>query len=410
MVKKISVFLFLTAIPFLAVGQLLEFYSANKLPSSVNTTAEESLPLLSPDGRELFFTRALYSGNAGGKFSGLDVWYSEASADSWKNASNSLPGRLNNEGHNAIIGISRDGNKRYFMSVNFNEKVNGIYTTSRVNNYWTRPEFVSVPGIENQSFLGVYISPDFDVMLFSMKAADSRGEEDLYFSVRNGVGEWSTPKNMGTTINTSGFEISPFLSADKKRLYFASSGHGGEGDADIFYSERLYNSWETWSLPVNLGKVVNSKKFDAYFSIYGDSIAYFASNRDGKFSDIYEVKVRSARSVLKEGQRYLSREDWNRQIGGEVSNEIIFPAGSSKLNASQQELIFYIANKLQLQKNILIHLAVKEEEDPGLTSARLKAISQELVQSGIGEERIIVDQAESIANARKGRIEMRMIE
>lgn len=410
MVKKISVFLFLTAIPFLAVGQLLEFYSANKLPSSVNTSAEESLPLLSPDGRELFFTRALYSGNAGGKFSGLDVWYSEASADSWKNASNSLPGRLNNEGHNAIIGISRDGNKRYFMSVNFNEKVNGIYTTSRVNNYWTRPEFVSVPGIENQSFLGVYISPDFDVMLFSMKAADSRGEEDLYFSVRNGVGEWSTPKNMGTTINTSGFEISPFLSADKKRLYFASSGHGGEGDADIFYSERLYNSWETWSLPVNLGKVVNSKKFDAYFSIYGDSIAYFASNRDGKFSDIYEVKVRSARSVLKEGQRYLSREDWNRQIGGEVSNEIIFPAGSSKLNASQQELIFYIANKLQLQKNILIHLAVKEEEDPGLTSARLKAISQELVQSGIGEERIIVDQAESIANARKGRIEMRMIE
>jgi hypothetical protein len=358
----------------------------------------------------LFFTRALYSGNAGGKFSGLDVWYSEASADSWKNASNALPGRLNNEGHNAIIGISSDGKKRYFMSANPNEKVNGVYITSLVNNYWTRPEFVSVPGIENQSFLGVYISPDFDVMLFSMKAADSRGEEDLYFSVKNGVGEWSPPKNMGTTINTRGFEISPFLSADKKRLYFASSGHGGEGDADIFYSERLYNSWETWSLPVNLGKVVNSKKFDAYFSIYGDSIAYFASNRDGAFSDIYEVKVRSARSVLKEGQRYLTREDWNRQIGGAVSNEIIFPAKSSKLNASQQELLFYIANKLQLQKNILIHLAVMEEEDPRLTSVRLKAISEELVQSGIGEERIIVDQAESRANAKTGRIEMRLIE
>lgn len=409
MVKIISVLL-LAFMPLLAPAQLLEFYAIKKLPPSVNSTGEEGLPLLSPDGRQLFFTRALYAGNAGGKFSGVDVWFSEGEGNTWKNSSNTLPGGMNNTGHNAIIGISQDGNTRYFMSASSNEKMNGIYVTKRINNYWSRPQFVPVPGVDNQSFLGVYVSPDFDVMLFSMTAPDSRGEEDLYFSVKNSSGQWAAPKNMGSTVNTRGFEISPFLSADKKRLYFASNGHDGEGDADIFYSERLYNSWETWSLPVNLGKEVNSKKFDAYFSIYGDSIAYFASNRDGKFADIFEAKVKYGKSVLTGNQRYLSKAEWNRQLGGTVSNELIFTSGSTRLTASQQELLFYIANKLQLLKEIRFHLVVKEEETPKLTAERLDAISRELAQSGIGEERIIVEQVEAIEKTNQGKIELRLIE
>ncbi len=53
-------------------------------------------------------------------------------------------------------------------------------------------------------------------------------EEDLYVSLKNGAGEWSEPKNLGATINTEGFEISPYLSSLDK-LYFSSSGHPGQG-------------------------------------------------------------------------------------------------------------------------------------------------------------------------------------
>ena len=410
MVTNICIRLLFMLAPTTAMCQLLEFHSARKLPATVNSAGEEGLPLLTPDGHDLFFTRALYSGNSGGKFSGLDVWTSETSVNSWNTPTNALPAGINNEGHNAIIGISRDGNKRYFVSVLPNEKMNGIYVTSRINNYWTRPEFVPVPGIDNQNFLGVYVSPDFDVMLFSMKVADSRGEEDLYFSVKNSVGQWSAPRSLGATINTRGFEISPFLSGDKKRLYFASNGHGGEGDADIFYSERLYNSWETWSLPVNLGKEVNSKKFDAYFSIYGDSIAYFASNREGRYADLYEVKVAHGRSVLVSGQRYLSKEDWNRELGGSVTNEITFTSQITSLSASQKELLFYIANRLQLEKSMLFHLVVKEEEGDRFTRERLATLKEYFVQSGIDEGRIIIEQVEPIERSTQGKIEIRLIE
>ena len=410
MVKILSLlFVLVFPIPF-GMAQTLELHSLKRLPAPVNSVGEESLPLLSADGRQLFFTRALYAGNSGGKFSGIDVWVSEELGDKWSSPSNTLPAEINDQGHNAIIGMSRDGNKRYFMSAKPDEKMNGIYVTTRINNYWTRPEFVPVPGIDNQNFLGVHVSPDFDVILFSMKGEDSRGEEDLYFSIKNSVGQWSIPKNMGATINTRGYEISPYLSDDKKRLYFASNGHGGEGDADIFYSERLYNSWETWSIPINLGKVVNSKKFDAYFSIYGDSIAYFASNRDGAYADVYQVEVSHGKTVLTPGQHYLSREEWNREVGGTVSNEIVFAGNATALNPAQKELLFYIANKLQLQKSIMFHLVVREEESPALTSARMKAITEHLVQSGIGEDRIIVEQVNPVVISTQGKFEIRLIE
>ena len=410
MVMKIFISFFLTAVSFVLAAQQQEFHSLKKLPSGVNSVGEESLPLLSPDGRQLFFARALYAGNSGGKFSGLDVWSSKAGDGSWKASTNDLPVGINNGGHNAIIGMSEDGNKVYFMSALTNQKMVGINVTTRINNYWTRPEFIPVPGIDNQDFLGVHVSPDFEVMIFSMQGPDSRGEEDLYFSVKNSAGTWSEPRNMGATLNTRGFEISPFLSPDKRRLYFASNGHGGEGDADIFYSERLYNSWETWSLPVNLGKTVNSKKFDAYFSIYGDTIAYFASNRDGKFADIFEVKVSRKKSVLAPGQRYLSGDEWNRQLGGAVSNAISFPAKTVTLSGSQKELLFYIANKLQLEKGIRFHLVVAEEEDAELTKARLNAIKEHLVQSGIDEERIMVEQVDAVKKSDQGKVELRLIE
>lgn len=393
-----------------AVAQTLEFHALTKLPPAINSVGEESLPLLAADGSELYFTRALYAGNAGGKFSGMDVWATQATSGQWTAPSNNLPSGINNEGHNAIIGMSRDGKKKYFISAQPNQKVNGIYVTTRINNYWSRPEFIPVPGIDNQNFLGVYVSPDFDVMLFSMKGEDSRGEEDLYFSVKNSTGQWSIPKNMGATLNTRGYEISPYLSDDKKRLYFASNGHGGEGDADIFYSERLYNSWETWSLPVNLGKVINSSKFDAYFSVYGDSVAYFASNRDGRYADLYQVAITRGKSVLAKGQRYLSQNEWVRELGGTVSNEVSFDARSTQLSGPQKELLFYIANRLQLEKSILFHIVATEEESASLTTARLESIKNHLTQSGIGEERIITEQTESPRQSTQGKFQIRLIE
>lgn len=387
-------------------AQQFEFGDPVKISGGVNSPAEEAMPLLSPDGKKIYFTRALSEQNEGGIYGGQDIWVSERSSGQWSKATNKLS--INTKDNNAIIGIDKEGKTLFFSEGSHGKRMNGIYMTRIQGTKLTRPELIPIPGIANLDFIGFYVSPDRDVIFISMKAADSRGEEDLYYTTKDVAGSWLTPKNLGATINTTGFEIAPYLSADKKRLYFSSNGHSGAGDADIFYSDRVYESWETWSVPVNLGPKVNSKKFDSYFSIYGDSVAFFSSNRDGRYSDLYQVRVGEFKTILVKGQHYLSQDEWNSVIGKNVSASFAFPHNSTLLTAAQKELLFYIVNKVMLERDYNFHLVVKEEEEPKNSKERLSAIEEHLKQLGLDTSRIRIDQIFDVEKTQRGVIELRL--
>lgn len=387
---RILVFLFLV-LPFTVSAQIWDFSVPEKLPANINTEYEEAFPLLSPDGKTLYFSRMLYPQNQGGKFSGSDIWVSSQQNDRkiWSKASSVTT--LNDRGNNAVVGIHASGQTLYILKTTGAEKPDGIYFSKKTGNTWSKAEVIPIEGLDPKGFLGFYVSPDFEVIFISMRAADSRGEEDLYVSFKNSSGQWSKPRNLGSSVNTSGFEISPFLSPDKKRLYFSSNGHKGFGDADIFYSDRLYNSWDTWSAPRNLGENLNSKNFDAYFSIYGDSIAYFSSNRNAnKYADIYKVKVVPGNEVLAFGQRYLTTEELSRVLGANVPRKITFEKNAVDLNAAQKELIYFMSSKLEKDKDINLHISVLEENNPTLTQQRMDAIANHLRSSGVENVRLLM--------------------
>jgi hypothetical protein len=374
--------------PVIAFSQIWDFSAAEKLPANVNTDAEEAAPMLTPDGRTLYFSRILYPENEGGKFSGSDIWVS--SVDGRKAWSKASGVNLNDRGNNAIVGINSDGETIYVLNTTGSDKPGGFYFSKKKGNSWSRPELIPIQDFNSKGFLGFFVSPDFEVIFISMKADDSKGEEDLYVTTRDAAGEWTKPKNLGSSINTAGFEISPFLSPDKKRLYFSSNGHKGFGDADIFYCDRLYNSWDTWSAPRNLGEKLNSKNFDAYFSIYGDTIAYFSSNRGGRYSDIYKVGVVPGNEVLAFGQHYLTSEEIGKTLGANVSRRIVFEKNAVDLTPAQKELIFYIANKLSSYRDINLHISVIEENNPALTTLRIESIARHLRESGIENVRLLL--------------------
>jgi hypothetical protein len=290
MVKYII--LFLCWISYTATSQDVTFVATKKLTPFINSSCEEIFPLLSPDQKALYFVRSSCDENTGGKFAGSDIWvsYYNVAAKQWGKPSN-IKNVFNDKSNNALIGIGSNGDVIYQLNTSSNEDTPGIYFSKRVGNFWKEPELIPLPFLNTEGFIGLYVSPDFNVILISMKNSGGMGQEDLYVSLKNSSSVWSTPRTLGSVINTEGFEISPFLSADKQRLYFTSSGHWGMGEGDIFYSDRLDDSWENWSIPVNLGSEVNSKNFDAYFSVY-DSVAYFSSNREGKFSDLYVSRVK----------------------------------------------------------------------------------------------------------------------
>jgi hypothetical protein len=390
--------------PVILSAQDWDFGVAEKLSSNINSDCDEVLPLLSNDGKWLYFTRSFCDMNKGGKYTGTDIWMAryDATIREWGKAINDPV--LNDRGNSAAVGVGERGDLLMLRTTS-SKRPEGVYAASKQNDSWARPKLMPVEGLEPDEFLGAYVSPDQMVMIVSMNGPDSRGREDLYISLKNDRGDWTKPKNMGSTINTSGFEMSPFLSTNKRRLYFASSGHPGMGNGDIFYSDRLYDSWEIWSAPKNLGEQVNSKSFDAYFSIYGDSVAYFASNRF-KQMDLFKVSVSEKESLLDVDRRnYLTDEEIQRISGVVLQPLLYFDGGVSALNDYQKQNLVKIKNSLADQRDIKFNIIAMKPADKPLETyqARLLNILDFFKQAGIEGNRIIfsTEQSESTIQSKE---------
>lgn len=381
-------------VSFKANSQILKFKEAIKLPASINSEAEESMPVVTQDGNTMYFVRSFFKDNHGGKFSGQDIWVSTKDS-TWSEATNQIK-LINNKKNNAVIGIKEDGNTLYLLN-SYGGTVHGIAFTKFINGKWTKPESIPIRGINKDGYIGFYMNPSYDILLISMNAPDSYGNEDLYVSLKDSSNRWSDPHNLGATINSSGYEISPFITKDKKYLFFASDGHPGFGDADIFVSERLYDSWDVWSVPKNLGPEINSKNFDAFFTITNDSTIYFSSNRDGENADLYEsfvvvdkTNIYRARmdSLLKEANAILAEL---RTIKERNSEELLLLYDYNKfaVEGEDQTKLDSILNKIEDKNQIMVQLSSFSFEDYSeqskklISSKREQSIREVLVDKGV---------------------------
>lgn len=106
--------------------------------------------------------------------------------------------------------------------------------------------------------------------------------------------DWTRPQNLGPNINSSGDEVSPFVSSDGY-LFFASNHHKGFGGFDIFRAKRSAGVWRNIR---NLGNKVNSSYDDLYFVFdAAKRTGYFASNRDG-YLDIYNGLMNASQDLM----------------------------------------------------------------------------------------------------------------
>lgn len=293
--KRINLLFCLVLIYISTNAQELEFTTPVLLPDFINESSEEMIPLVSPDGRYLYFARAYSEKNKGGEYAGNDIWVSEISNDTiYGQPKNNFP-HLNNKDNNVVIGFSQETDTLYLLNIygEHKEMLPGVScATHRDNKHnWNDPiMWDDKIQFDGDNYM-VYVHTSAEVMVLSMDGPESVGKEDLYVAILEGNGEWSEPLHLGVNVNSSGFEISPFLSQSKDTLYFSSDGHGGLGDADIYYSLRLDSTWDNWSDPVNLGTPINSHFYDAYLSIAPNGIHYFVSNRGKQdLPDIYRTK------------------------------------------------------------------------------------------------------------------------
>jgi len=77
------------------------------------------------------------------------------------------------------------------------------------------------------------LSEDGTKMYFSSDRPGGKGGSDLYYTTKLEDGSWAEPINLGDEVNTVGDELFPSLENDGT-LYFASNGHIGFGELDLF--------------------------------------------------------------------------------------------------------------------------------------------------------------------------------
>lgn len=292
MKKRLFGFIFLVTCVLSAEAQQIDKSDFGRLVDKLNTRYDEQNPILSPDGKNLYFTRANDSLNIGGPRDKGDIWVSSLSSEGTWSAPENMGEPVNDYLKNYLLGFSPDG-KIMFLN---QEKRNpggiiindGIAFSVYSNGSWSKPSKVSVDYLLNRSsHQSGSISNDGKLMLLSLQAYASRGEEDIYISTYKD-GKWTQPINLGSDINSPGQEMTPYLSSDNKTLYFSSNGYGGQGGRDLFVTERKGDGWTSWSKPKNLGPDVNSFGVELnYFIDRDNKIAYFSStqNSDG-YGDI----------------------------------------------------------------------------------------------------------------------------
>lgn len=290
---------------------------AQNMGTSVNSVGSDLAPVLSDDGKRLYFTRKDHPQNTGGLLND-DIWYANL-IDGNAGAAINPGAPINNELNNFVIGVHNGGEMLSLANHYYPDGHSGMGVSQSWQNGtdWRYPMNLITPGLVSYNFYSEYfMNADRSVMLISLEKGDGLGMKDIYVSFSENQLTWTVPKNLGPGINTTSDEMAPSLSPDGRYLIFSSNGLPGYGEQDIYISKRLDDTWTNWSVPANMGPEINDAGFDAYFTFNDSSeYAYFTSTRESYFNpDIYRIRIKANEE---------KKEDTVPEVKREV--EIIIP-------------------------------------------------------------------------------------
>lgn len=261
-------------------------FAPQNIGPGVNSPESEYWPSMPIDGKALIFTRRLGGRNE-------DFFVSE-NFGQWE-AARRLTGSINTPESEGAQTISQDGTWLVFTGCNRPEGMGScdLYMSYLTKQGWSQAtnmgNKINTEDWESQPSL----SPDKRDLYFASKRPGGFGGSDLYVSHLLPNGRWSDPENLGPEINTPGDEQGPFIHADNQTLYFASTGHTGYGDDDLYVIRRAPGG--KWGKPENLGYPINTvNREGTLFIAANGKTAYYASDRgEGKgLMDIYSFELR----------------------------------------------------------------------------------------------------------------------
>ncbi len=189
---------------------------------SFSGTYNDIEPFYAPDGKQLFFAsnRPLDSLSERRDY---NIWVSQKHEDTWSRPK-PLSKVINTEGDEFYPSVSKNGTLYFTATRSDGIGREDIFVSRYENGVYQNPVPLDEK-INSSTFeFNAYISPGEDLLVFSsFGREDGLGGGDLYYSVKDSVGNWMTAQNMGTTINSEKLDFCPFIDFNSGNFYFTSN-------------------------------------------------------------------------------------------------------------------------------------------------------------------------------------------
>jgi len=238
-----------------------------RLSRNINSEQSELAPVISSDGKTLYFARPRYGLDSSIV---VDIWRSVQGEASGFGPAEIIGGSLSSRYGIAVTSVAPDNNSLYLMG-KMQENTppeDRIYVSHRTKDGWSEPRSIHIDSLRVRgTFTDYSFGPDQKTLVMSVERDSTMGQRDLYVSFldepRN---RWTEPLWLGSKINSPYSEMTPFLATDNRTLYFSSDRPNGYGDVDVYRSVRLDDSWKNWSIPENLGPSINHPGRTLYYT------------------------------------------------------------------------------------------------------------------------------------------------
>ena len=207
-----------------------------------------------------------------------------------------LPGDVNGRFHEGPAVLAPDGRTLYFTRSDYfrhrlvkdESSVSHLQlfrATLHEDGNWTDVRAFAY-NMDGYSTGHPALSMSGDTLFFSSDRPGGLGGSDLYMCTRLDS-SWSVPENLGPVVNTPGDDVFPTING--KDLHYSSTGHLNLGGLDIFRTRPTDDGG--WAEPENLGYPLNTSADDLGLVLSPDGWSgHLSSDRNGDDA-IYAVSV-----------------------------------------------------------------------------------------------------------------------
>ena len=253
-----------------------------ELPKSVNKFQSQYFPVLTADRETLIYT--------GNQDSDENLYVASVKGNVWTEPV-SISEKINTKENEGTASISADGRTLVFTSCGGRKGFGScdLFISYKQGDNWISPQNLGSNINSGEWESQPSLSADGRTLYFVSDRKGSLGKRDIWMSKLDSINTWTKAINLGNPVNTTEDDLSPFIHANGKTLFFASEGHIGMGGLDLYFTENQQNKWKT---PENLGYPLNTFEDQVALFITADAKkAYYSLERD------QEDKYRRAKIV-----------------------------------------------------------------------------------------------------------------